>query len=110
MLTEKIKSLFTDAEFVNKMKNTNDLVEVQKLFAEAGVELTEAEMKEFIEEACANTDSGEIDEKQLENVSGGIIGALGILVGFSWSVACDVYGSPKKAVIGITSYWMNKFR
>jgi hypothetical protein len=92
--TEKFNKLMEDKAFVEKMLGQETQEDVQKLFAENGVEMTMEEVGQLGEtlNKCFDKLGDELDESALEDVSGGFFITLGAGV-TGWAVA--------KAVIGI---------
>lgn len=90
----KLNLLLEDKEFMMKMLGQDSEQDVQKLFAENGVEMTLEEVDSLgatLDKCFKKLDSDELDEDALEDVAGGFAITL---VGVSgWAVA--------KAVIGI---------
>ena len=89
---ERMDELLGDVEFCNKVVMAPSIEEVQKLFAENGVEFTLEETDEFITwlRAMANMlieNDGELSEELLEAVSGGgwleslLSGIVGAVIG-----------------------------
>ncbi len=79
MYSEQFNALMNDQDFVVKMLSQESAEDVQKLYAENGVELTMDEVK-ALGEALDKVDQpeGELDEDALENVSGGVLTALAV--------------------------------
>lgn len=78
-MEEKVKVLVQDEAFVKALINCDNPEDVQKLFADHGVELTLEEVTQM-GKALEKMDpqSGELSEDDLEDVAGG---ALGIVMG-----------------------------
>ena len=70
----EIKSLMENKEFSEKLTLTKTTEEVIAVFAEYGVTITEDDLEAAI--ASAKSNGKELDEAALENVSGGIYGAV----------------------------------
>lgn len=75
--TEKIIELAKDQTFVDKLLTMEDNSEVQKAFSENGVELTVEEIDKMAEMAFG--EQRELDESELENVSGGFLAEAAIV-------------------------------
>lgn len=69
-----IKSLMENKEFSEKLALTETTKEVIDVFAEYGVTITEDELEAAL--ASVKSNGNELDEAALENVSGGIYGAV----------------------------------
>ena len=69
--TEKITALMEDREFVAKIAAMEEPEEVQKAFAEQGVDFSLEEIN-FIANQVMNGNSEELNEDQLEAVAGGV--------------------------------------
>ncbi len=74
---EKIIELAQDQKFIDKLLTMEDNSEVQKAFAEEGVNLTVEEIDQMAEMAFG--DHGELDESELEKVSGGFLAEAAIV-------------------------------
>ena len=80
-MEEKIKALYSDKEFVDKLASVRTFEEASVLFAEYGVKISATDLAEIAKETAV---SGEeyLDEGALEQVSGGgILLGIGCLVG-----------------------------
>lgn len=73
-MEEKMKNLVQDHEFMNKMLSCEEPEQVQKLFADNGVEITLEEVKTLgkVLAGMAQSD-GELSEDDLEGVAGGSV-------------------------------------
>ena len=84
-ISEQIKTLFENEAFVEKFTNAEDLSEIKQLFADNGVEMSDDEVKQFVEAvlSLAEKGVGEMSEDQLDNVAGGFVGwvVLGVAAG-----------------------------
>jgi len=76
-MTEKIAALANDEEFVNSLLTMDDNAEVQKAFAERGVDLTVEQIDQMAEMAFGK--NGELNESDLENVAGGFLAEAAIV-------------------------------
>lgn len=72
-MNEKAIELFGNEEFLEKIENMESLEEVKSAFAENGVDLDVDAMKELVTQ-----NSEELSEDKLDDVSGGIIGAIAL--------------------------------
>ena len=108
MNNEKIKALLTNKEFVSKFQVVEDAKELEQLIKEYAPDMSEEEMAAFVFSATESQKDDELFEEDLEAVSGGIFTALGKILGATCAYAVSVYGSPQKAVEGVTSFWCNK--
>ncbi len=70
---EKMKELLQNDEFMAKLSAIEEKSEVQKLFKDNGVELTD----EHIEKLKSELESDELDANALDAVSGGLYDARG---------------------------------
>ena len=95
MNLEKIKEIFADEAFVKGLFELETAAEVQTALKEKGIELTEEEIfairemflkvadgeisAEQLEQWAVQTESGELSEELLEQVSGGsVLGTIGL--------------------------------
>ena len=69
-----IQTLMENKEFSEKLALTETTEEVIDVFAEYGVTITEEELEAAL--ASVKSNGNELDEAALENVSGGIYGAV----------------------------------
>lgn len=69
----KASELLEKDDFAEKLKLVESPEDVQKLFADNGVELSLEDIKNIAMESMKNADDGEIDEEDLDNVSGGFV-------------------------------------
>ena len=88
MNNEKIKAVFSDEAFVKALSKLNTAAEVQAAMKEKSVELSEEESAaildlilkvkngEITREQLRQAEEGELDDEQLETVSGGIAHAI----------------------------------
>lgn len=108
-LSEKIKELFNNSEFVEKMEKTSNPDEMYDLFVDYGIEMSDEEYLEFVKSSLDVTTEKEFDESELDNVSGGaLIGILkkgGKALKKTWDWSVGVWGGEKEAVKGITNFW-----
>lgn len=71
-MEEKMKKLVQDQEFMNKLLACEEPEQVQKLFADNGVEITLEEVKALGKALAGMAQSdGELSEDDLEGVAGG---------------------------------------
>lgn len=70
----EIKDLMENKEFSEKLALTETTEEVIAVFSEYGVTVTEADLEAAL--ASVKTTGNELDEAALENVAGGIYGAV----------------------------------
>lgn len=68
---DQFKALLDDEVFVRKLAQLETNEEVQKAFAEKGVDFTMEEIDQIVEKLYG--DSAELDEDKLEDVSGGFV-------------------------------------
>lgn len=80
MMMEKLNALFADETFAEEMKNLNTVDELRAVIASKGIELTEAELEELLEDCMKHADEEELTDEQMENTAGGI-GPVGIFWG-----------------------------
>ena len=76
---EKIIALAKDEQFINSLLTMEDNVEVQKAFAEKGVDLTVEQIDQMAEMLFGR--DGELNEGELEAVSGGFLAEAAIVCG-----------------------------
>ena len=70
----EIKDLMENKEFSEKLALTETTDEVIAVFADYGVTVTEADLEAAL--ASVKTTGNELDEAALENVAGGVYGAV----------------------------------
>lgn len=76
-MEEKIIKMVEDQEFVTKMLSCEEPEQVQKLFADNGVEITLEEVKAMGKALAAMSESdGELNEDDLEGVAGGSLKSI----------------------------------
>ena len=101
MMMEKMNGLFTDKTFAEEMKNLTTAEELRAAIAARGVDLTDEEFEELLQECAKYAGEEELTDEQMENTNGGI-GPVGIFL-FSFGVATaagllkDWMGSNKKS-------------
>ena len=82
--TTKIEALKTNKVFIEKLLEAKSNEDIIAVFADEGIEVTE---KEILAADDMLTSDGELNEKALENVSGGwvgvVIGIAAVLAGAS---------------------------
>jgi len=85
-MEEKVKALYSDKAFMDKLASVSSFDEASILFASNGVEISATELSDIAKEAVA---AGEefLDEDTLEQVTGG-----GILLGIGCLVGGYVFG------------------
>lgn len=73
MYKEKLEMLFADEAFKEQVKNVKSIEEMQKLFADHGVDFSEEELTRILEscEKLAFQENEELDDEQMEDVAGG---------------------------------------
>lgn len=108
MENKKMEALFENETFVKELQEQAGPEQIRELFAKNGVVLSDEELAEFLA-AGKKVETGELSTGELDNVSGGVIGTLSAILAATWSWSCSVYGSPEKAVEGITTYWYGVF-
>lgn len=81
-MEEKIQKLVEDQEFVTKMLSCEEPEQVQKLFADNGVEVSLEEVKALGQSLATMAESdGELSEDDLEGVAGGsLLGAVSTII------------------------------
>lgn len=107
---EKIKALFKNEEFTKKMETLEEIEKIGELFKEYDVELTDEELADLLQSAIDAKQEGELDESDLENVSGGLVGGAVKLLGATCRFACDYWGGTKEAVNATVNFWVGVFR
>lgn len=70
MYMDKIEHLMDSEEFVQKLNLTNSVEEMQELFEQYGVEVSQEELNQLVALAYVGVD-GELNEEAMENVVGG---------------------------------------
>jgi len=81
MKMKRLEELLNSETFLNEIKTVTDLKGLQKKFQENGLDMTEDEVSEFCDDVLKSIEAGELDEEQLEKVSGGFALAGVLLVG-----------------------------
>lgn len=107
-MNEKIKELFGKEEFMTKFNATESPEDIKALLNEYGVELSEEELKDMINAVLTGADDGEISIEDLENVNGGVVATMAVILAGSWKFAVQTYGSEANAVRAIGTYWARK--
>ncbi|MGN0585464.1 MAG: hypothetical protein ACI4JD_08420 [Ruminococcus sp.] len=77
----KASELLGREDFAEKLKLVESPEDVQKLFADNGVELSLEDIENMAMESMKNADDGEIDEDDLDNVSGGFVTTACFVIG-----------------------------
>ncbi len=107
-MNEKIKELLVNEAFAAELEKVETVEEIKALFAAHGVQVTDEELTELIKQP-AMADADELSEEDMEMVSGGSAVTLALkALGWTWKFAVKVYGSPSKAIKGITKFWKKK--
>lgn len=75
---EKVQAVMSDAEFVKKISAMEEPEDVQKAFAEKGVDFTLEEISQ-IAELVVGSEGEELTEAQMESVSGGVLAEIAIV-------------------------------
>lgn len=76
---EILKKVMGDSEFVETIVAMEDPADVQKAFADKGVDFTIDEINMIARQAFGGDD--ELDENELEDVAGGILAEITIVCG-----------------------------
>ena len=108
-MNEKIKELFTNQEFVEKMLALESAQEVQDLLAENDVDFTIEEINKLHEELVKKAQQaeegedadGEIDDEDLEDVAGGV----GLMIAAVAGLLFESVGLPVLIKYGFRSSW-----
>lgn len=74
---ETVKALMEEPAFVESIAKMEDNTEVQKAFADRGVDFTLAEIDAIAEMVYSG--AGVLSEEELENVSGGVLAEIAIV-------------------------------
>ena len=96
---EKVQVLMGDAEFVKKISAMEEPEDVQKAFADNGVEFTLEEIGQ-IAEMATGSDSEELTEGQMDAVAGGVLAAIAVVasgIALGANVMAEVNKSRKAA-------------
>jgi len=75
---DKIQELIHDSSFVDGLMKMEENSDVQKAFAERGIDLSLEEIDRISEMAFGSSE--ELNEAQLENVAGGGLEEIGVIV------------------------------
>lgn len=78
-MIKKINVLFENEDFACKFFDTEDWTEMKSMLVENGVEISDGEFKSLLQSmlvAAEHKNGDELNEEEMENVSGGIIGWL----------------------------------
>lgn len=70
---DKIRELMDNEAFVEKLSEVSTVEEMQSIFADNGVEMTLDEINEMCMASVQMTDSDELSDTDLDNVSGGAV-------------------------------------
>ena len=94
----RVIDLFADKEFAQKFTGSEDFAEMQSLFIEYGVEISDDELKTLIETMLAQIEQNadtELSEDQMDKVAGGFV---------EWIIA----GGVAAVVCGVSAYKLRK--
>ena len=95
---KKFDEAFADQAFAEKVLAMTEPEDVQKAFAEKGIELTLEDVK-AIGKKLSETADGELNEDALEDVAGGVITGITVAAVISCVVAVGKLGlSVRKAI------------
>lgn len=75
---EKVQAVMNDAEFVQKISAMEEPIDVQKAFAEKGIDFTLEEIGQ-IAELVANNEGEELTDSQMNSVTGGVLAEIAIV-------------------------------
>ena len=78
-IVNKLTKLIGASEFEEKLSMCENETQILELFSANGLEVTEEELKELMAYATEAND-GELEESQLETVSGGKVGLAVVLI------------------------------
>lgn len=110
MLATQIQALFEDSSFVEELKAAKSAEEIKNVFDMHGAELSDEDFAEFLKTPAAEL-QGEIDESQLDEVSGGgIVGLAWKALKATWKWSVSIHGSPEAAVDYTVNWWKNKLK
>lgn len=73
----RVKKLLEDETFASKFFEAENYVDVKTMLLENGIDISNEELKELIESMLVvveNRSTGELNEEEMDKVSGGIIG------------------------------------
>lgn len=68
---EKITELLMDDSFLSKVDDAENYEELSNLFIENGADISPAEVEQLVSVVAQTNKTGELNEADLENVSGG---------------------------------------
>lgn len=108
MLTAQIQALFEDSSFVEELKAAKSAEEMKDVFRLHGTELSDEDFAEFLKTPAAEL-QGEIDESQLDEVSGGAVAFAWGLVKGAWAWSVSIHGSPEAAAEYTINWWANEY-
>ena len=97
---DKLKELSEDKEFIEKVCLADDPEQVKSLFLEKNIEMDDEAANAFVEKV-RSMEGEEIDEEELENVSGGGIGAALGFCALSTVGAWAIVGVAAGVVLGV---------
>lgn len=69
---EKILNILKDESNLSELNQCTEITEVISFFNKHGVTVEEADAKQFVKIIYTNNNEDEIDEKELDSVSGGV--------------------------------------
>lgn len=81
----EIKALFEDKDFADKIAMCNTPAEMAAVFTAAGVEVDSAAFEEALAMAVVNEKNGELNEDDLDDISGGCPFLVGAVL---YSIGC----------------------
>lgn len=102
---ELVQAAMNDAEFVKKISAMQEPEDVQKAFAEKGVEFTLEEISQ-IAEMVAGNEGEELTEGQMDAVSGGILAEIAIVAsGIALAANCMAEYNKSRKAAGKKTIW-----
>lgn len=83
-IVSRARDIAAKEEFSEQMKNASCVEDFRKAFADNGLELSEQELIQTMDE-LSDSQMGELDEEQLDEASGGSLAARAGLMALSWA-------------------------
>lgn len=90
-LKNKLEGLFADQEFCGKIAACNSVPEMAQVISEAGIEVDGRELEEELARASVGKRDCELNENQLDDVSGGCAFLVGCILISAAELIWSVY-------------------
>ncbi len=106
---EKVKELSEDKEFLEKVCTIEDPEQIKALFLEKDVEMDDDAAKAFVEKV-RSMDGKELNEAELENVSGGVLGICAVSTIVGWACVGAAGGVVLGVCLVLAYYYYKKIK